>query len=197
MPVSKPQRIVMHWTAGPHEITASDFEHYHEVVEGDGTRKPCRRKPEANNNTGDGDYAAHVRKFNTGSIGLAMCCMSGAKHKPFRKGSAPMTEVQLDAFVEMVAEYAETYDIPIDRRHVLSHEEVDVTHGIKQDKWDIAWLPHMAKPGDVVEVGDFLRDRISAAKSRRFESSRPVFASVEDEDLIERIVRRIKEELVS
>ncbi len=142
----------MHWTAGEYDMSSSDYEKYHEVVEGDGTRRLCKRRPEANNNVNDGDYAAHVRALNTGSIGLAMCCMKKAKFHPFRKGKFPMTEEQLEAFIDMVAEYAETYDIPIDRRHVLSHEEVDATLGVPQDKWDIQWLPHMAKPDDVVKV---------------------------------------------
>ena len=195
MAVSKPQRIVMHWTAGEYEMSNSDFEKYHEVVEGDGTRRLCRRRPEANNNTGDGDYAAHVRAKNTGSIGLAMCCMKDARESPFRKGKFPMTEVQLGAFIEMVAEYAETYDIPVDGRHVLSHEEVDVTLGVPQDKWDIMWLPHMAKPGDVVEVGDYIRERVREAQSGRFRRPETVLAGLDREDLIESIVARLKEEL--
>ncbi|WP_088636163.1 N-acetylmuramoyl-L-alanine amidase [Phaeobacter sp. 22II1-1F12B] len=195
MAVSKPQRIVMHWTAGEYEISDSDYEKYHEVVEGDGTRRLCRRRPEANNDVNDGDYAAHVRAKNTGSIGLAMCCMKGAKERPFHKGKFPMTEVQLGAFINMVAEYAETYDIAVDRRHVLSHEEVDVTLKVPQDKWDIMWLPHMAKPGNVVEVGDFLRERIEAARAKKFDRSDSFLASLNEDDLVERIVARIKEEL--
>ncbi|MEL6767198.1 MAG: N-acetylmuramoyl-L-alanine amidase [Pseudomonadota bacterium] len=197
MAVSKPQRIVMHWTAGGHDMSDSDYEKYHEVVEGDGTRRLCKRRPEANNDTSDGDYAAHVRAKNTGSIGLAMCCMAGAQERPFKKGSHPMTDVQLNVFIDMVAEYAETYDIPIDRRHVLSHEEVDVTLGVPQDKWDIMWLPHMAKPGNVVEVGDFLRERITAAQKKKFRSTQPVYAGLDEDDLIERIVARLKQELAS
>ncbi len=195
MAVSKPQRIVMHWTAGQYEMSGSDYDKYHEVVEGDGTRRLCKRRPEANNNVNDGDYAAHVRAKNTGSIGLAMCCMQGAKERPFKKGKYPMTETQLGVFIDMVAEYAETYDIPIDRRHVLSHEEVDVTLGVPQDKWDIMWLPHMAKPGDVVEVGDYLRERISDAQNRKFNATKPVYASFDEDDLIDKIVARIKKEL--
>lgn len=194
MAVSKPQRIIMHWSAGQYEMSDSDYEKYHEVVEGNGKRRLCRRKPEANNNISDGDYSAHVRALNTGSIGLAMCCMENAKERPFEKGKYPMTEAQLNAFINMVAEYAETYEIPIDRSHVLSHKEVHVTLGVFQDKWDIMWLPHMAKPGNVIEVGDFLRERISEAKERKFQSSHHKYA-LNESDLVERIVERLKTEL--
>lgn len=195
MAVSRPKRIVMHWTAGSYEMSASDYDRYHEVVEGDGTRKLCKRKPEANNDTSDGDYAAHVRAMNTGSIGLAMCSMGGANQSPFKKGKYPITEAQLEVFIDMVAEYAETYDIPIDRRHVLSHEEVDVTLEVPQDKWDIMWLPHMEKPGDVVKVGDYLREKISKAQRRKFHLAKPAPATLSEDDLVERIVERVKEEL--
>ena len=195
MPVSRPKRIVMHWTAGRHEMSTSDYEKYHEVVEGDGTRRLCKRRPESNNNVNDGDYAAHVRAFNTGAIGLAMCCMQGARERPFKKGKYAMTEVQLGVFIDVVAEYAETYRIPIDRRHVLSHEEVDATLGIAQDKWDIMWLPHMAKPGDVVGVGDYLRERISEARTKRFKAREGVYAGIDEDALIERLVSRLRNEL--
>lgn len=50
------------------------------------------------------------------------------------------------------------------RRTVLSHAEVQPTLGIRQrGKWDIAWLPGMAKPGDPVAVGDRLREQVAAA----------------------------------
>lgn len=195
MPVSKPVRIVTHWTAGQYEMSDSDYEKYYEVVDGDGTRRLCKRRPEANNNVNDGDYAAHVRAKNTRSVGLAMCCMEGAREMPSKKGKYPMTETQLGVFIDMVAEYAETYGIHVDRRHVLSHEEVDVTLGVPQDKWDIMWLPHMAKPGNVVEVGDFLREQISAAKSKSYQATKPILASIDEDELVERIVARVKSEL--
>ena len=195
MPVSRPQRIVMHWTAGKYKQSSSDYEKYHEVVEGNGRRKLCKRRPEANNDTGDGDYAAHVRAKNTGSIGLAMCCMQDAKERPFDAGDYPMTETQLEVFIDMVAEYAETYDIPIDRRHVLSHEEVDVTLGVSQDKWDIMWLPDMDEADDVVVVGDRLRERIIAARDRKFRSTSRVRGGERENELVEAIVSRLKEEL--
>ncbi len=196
MAVSKPFRIVMHWTAGAHEANANDRKHYHEIVEVDGTRVPGDLLPEANNSTADGVYAAHTRKFNTGAIGLAMAGMAGAQERPFRKGKFPLTEPQLDAFISVVAEYAHTYDIPITRETVLSHKEVHHTHDIFQDKWDIMWLPHMAKPGHAVEVGDHLRERIKARYDELFgDADGHLFAAADRSDLVERIIDRIREEL--
>ena len=165
-------RIVMHWTAGGYQANSVDREHYHEIVEGDGNRVLGVRRPEANNSTSDGDYSAHIRAFNTGSIGLSVAAMAGADHKPFKKGQAPITEEQLNAFVEVVAEYADTYGINIDREHVFTHAEAPITHNKPQPgKWDITWIPGMTKPGDPIEVGDQLRKMVKEAHSRLFSNT--------------------------
>lgn len=161
--MAKLKRIVMHWTAGGNNANHLDRKHYHEVVEGDGKRVKGNLLPEANINTGDGNYAAHTRRLNGGSIGLAMCGMSGAQEVPFKEGAYPILHKQVSAFVEMVAEYADTYDIPITRRTVLTHAEVQPTLGVRQNgKWDITWLPGMRRPGDPIAVGDELRALIDA-----------------------------------
>ncbi|MEM6888520.1 MAG: peptidoglycan-binding protein [Pseudomonadota bacterium] len=154
-------RIIMHWSAGGHKASDLDRKHYHEIVEGDGDRIEGDKLPEANSSTKDGHYAAHTRRLNTGSIGLAVAAMSGAKERPFRKGKFAITEKQLDVFCEMVAEYADTYGIEVRRDTVLTHAEVQTTLSVAQNgKWDISWLPDMAKPGNPIEVGDRLRDMV-------------------------------------
>lgn len=197
MAVDKPQRIVMHWTAGTYDVSEKDKNSYHEIVSGDGERVLGNYRPEANNDVSDGHYAAHVKKFNTGSIGLSMACMKDAEESPFKKGRSPMKEEQLSVFIDMVAEYAFIYDIPIDREHVLSHEEVDITHGIPQDKWDIMWLPDMSKPKDAVFVGDRLRDRIKRAKDKKYggDSSRRNRRSEADgfEEILAKLIAKIRE----
>ena len=155
------KRIVMHWSAGTHDVNATDRQHYHEIVDGSGLRVAGDLLPEANNSTLDGVYAAHTRKFNTGAIGLSMAAMEGAKEKPFNPGNFPIKKKQLEVFLSMVAEYCDTYDITISRENVLSHAEVQITHKVMQNgKWDITWLPGMDKPEDPIAVGDLLRDRI-------------------------------------
>lgn len=158
------KRIIMHWTAGGHKASHLDRQHYHEIVEGDGNRVTGDLLPEANLDTSDGRYAAHTRACNTGSIGLSMAAMAGAQEHPFDHGKYPITEVQLRAFCEMVAEYADTYSIPITRQTVLTHAEVQPTLGIWQrGKWDITWLPGLSRPIDPIQAGDRLREMISGA----------------------------------
>jgi len=158
------KRIIMHWTAGGAWASEIDKQHYHEIVQGDGSRVRGNLLPEANESTAGGHYAAHTRACNTGSIGLAMAGMMGAEERPFKMG-AGLTKPQVDAFCQMVAEYALTYSIPITRRTVLTHAEVQPTLGIWQrGKWDITWLPGMKAPDDPVEVGDALRERILTAQ---------------------------------
>ncbi|MDN3712109.1 N-acetylmuramoyl-L-alanine amidase [Paracoccus cavernae] len=90
--------------------------------------------------------------------------MGDANERPFRAGRFPITELQLDVLVTLVADLCQKYRIPVTRRTVLSHAEVQTTLGIRQNgKWDISWLPGMDAPGDPVAVGDKLRARILAA----------------------------------
>ena len=71
------KRIIIHWTAGTYQPNNTDFEHYHYLVNGDGMVINGKFKPEDNLNCNDGKYAAHTGGGNTGSIGIAMCGMSG------------------------------------------------------------------------------------------------------------------------
>jgi hypothetical protein len=160
----------MHWTAGGNTANDSDRKSYHEIVEGDGDRVLGNLRPEANLSTADGNYVPHTRRFNGGAIGLAVAGMAGAVESPFKAGGSPINNNQLTVFAEMVAEYAETYDIEINRENVLTHAEVPITHGVAQPgKWDITWLPGMKRPGDPLQVGDRLREMVRAARKKNFE----------------------------
>ena len=118
--------------------------------------------------------------------------MSGAKESPFSKGRYPITPVQLDVFVDMVAEYAETYDIPIDRQHVLTHAEVEPTLNVWQrGKWDITWLPGMAKTGDPIEVGDHIRELITAKQRGLFEQPDTRMAATDIDDFSKELAKVI------
>lgn len=158
------KRIVMHWTAGSHNASAVDREHYHVIVQGDGRVVYGNKKPEANESTADGDYAAHVRALNTGSIGIAVAAMFNARERPFDAGPYPITEAQYEAFVKAVADLAATYKIPISPETVLTHAEVEPTLGVAQrGKWDITWLPGMADVQSPRAVGDRIRRDVMAA----------------------------------
>ena len=162
------KRIIMHWTAGGHAVSATDKRHYHFIVEGSGNVVAGNHAPEANAHiakpTDGSTYAAHTRGANTGSIGVAVAAMRGAVERPFNAGPSPITPAQVDALVTLVAGLCKQYDIPVTRQTVLTHAEVQRTLGIAQrGKWDISWLPDMTAAGDPVAVGDMLRARVQEA----------------------------------
>lgn len=156
------KRILMHWTGGAHKAGTTDKRHYHFIVEGDGTIVAGDQPVSANlriANPNDGStYAAHTAGANTGSIGVAMAAMRGAKERPFDHGPSPITDVQLKSFVRLVARLSVEYGIPVTPETVLTHAEVQPTLGIKQrNKWDITWLPGKSGPNDARVVGTHLR----------------------------------------
>jgi N-acetyl-anhydromuramyl-L-alanine amidase AmpD len=162
------KRIIMHWSAGPNVATDLDRQHYHFIVDGKGVVVAGQYNPEANEVIKGGAYAAHTLGCNTGAIGVAMAAMAGAIERPFSAGSSPITGPQLTAFTALIADLAHTYKIPVTRKTILSHAEVQTTLGIKQrGKWDIAWLPGMSAPADPLVVGDRLRAEIAAKMPKR------------------------------
>jgi hypothetical protein len=85
--------------------------------------------------------ASHTRMANTGAIGVSLCCMLGAREAPFVPGPAPMTQVQWDAAVDVIAQLARKYTIPVTPETILTHAEVEPNLHIKQTgKWDITRL---------------------------------------------------------
>lgn len=158
------QRIIIHWSAGAHTVSALDRQHYHYIVDDDGDVHAGIHPPEANRGPlASGRYAAHTLNCNTGSIGVAFAAMAGAVERPFGAGRYPITPAQVDAMAALCAELCRQYDIPVSRKTVLTHAEVQPTLGITQrGKWDVTWLPGMSGPGAPVAVGDMLRARILA-----------------------------------
>jgi hypothetical protein len=96
-----------------------------------------------------------------------MAGMFGARERPFDPGKYPITPKQLRAFAQTVAEFSLTYDIPVTRKTVLTHAEVQGTLGVWQrGKWDVTWLPGMSEPSDPLDVGDGLRQLITAERKK-------------------------------
>ncbi len=157
--------IILHWTAGADGVTPHEADSYNFLIGRDGTITPGKHAPEAQiPPLRAGAYAAHTLNANGNRIGVALDAMGDANERPFRAGRFPITELQLDVLVTFGADLCLKYGIPVTRRTVLSHAEVQPTLGIKQNgKWDISWLPGMDAPGDPVAVGDQLRARILAA----------------------------------
>lgn len=158
------KRIILHWTAGADGVIADESRHYHFIVGRDGSIISGTHPVSANvPPLRDGHYAAHTLNCNSYSIGVSLDAMAGAVERPFSAGRYPITERQVEAMAGLVASLCRTYSIPVTRRTVLTHAEVQPTLKIAQrGKWDITWLPGMTKPGDPVAVGDVLRARIMA-----------------------------------
>ncbi|SNT76698.1 N-acetylmuramoyl-L-alanine amidase [Paracoccus seriniphilus] len=152
------KRIIWHWTAGSHRASALDRDHYHLLIEGDGTVVYGTRPISANAAPLAANYARHTASLNTDSIGIAVCAMHGAVQSPFSAGQYPITEEQLHQLVRETARLAKGYGIPVSRQTILSHAEVQLTLGVKQaGKWDIAWLPGRTSATDPIGCGDHLR----------------------------------------
>jgi hypothetical protein len=153
--------IVAHWTAGAHKASDLDREHYHIMIESDGKLVRGDHTIDDNVSTGDDDYAAHTRKFNTGAIGISACAMADASEKPFNAGSFPMTEVQWKVMAQVAAELAKFYNIPVTRERILAHGEVEEVHGVDQrGKWDplkLPWNPNLT----MAQVGDLFRQEVA------------------------------------
>jgi hypothetical protein len=158
------KRIIMHWTAGTHTASNLDQRHYHFIIDGAGKLHFGFFRVEDNEKPAKGLYAAHTLNCNTGSIGVAVAAMAGAKERPFDAGRHPITPAQVTALVALCAKLAKQHGIPVTRETILSHAEVQPTLGIRQrGKWDITWLPGFDAPQDPVQTGDFIRAHIRAA----------------------------------
>jgi hypothetical protein len=160
MPSAPMRRVIVHWTAGGYRANDVDRAAYHILVEESGKLVRGTHSIADNVSTADGDYAAHTRGLNTGSIGVSMCCMHNCVRSPFSAGQFPMTERQWSTMLHVVAQLCRRYAIDVTPTAVLGHGEVQQTLGVKQhDKWDpmvLPWNP-MLDPG---AVGDLLRDAV-------------------------------------
>ncbi|WP_109315535.1 peptidoglycan recognition protein family protein [Pseudovibrio ascidiaceicola] len=123
-------RIILHWTAGVDALIELEQQHCHLIIDRLGRTHAGALKPEANASCHDGRYAAHTRALNTGSIGVALDAMAGAIESPFDPGEYPITQVQVQALAEAVADLCETYQIPLTSYSVLTHAEVQPTLGV-------------------------------------------------------------------
>jgi len=165
MPAAAIDRIIVHWTAGTNSASATDREHYHLLIEGDG--KLARGIPTIDKNGRGGvktGYAAHTLNCNSGSIGVSLCGMAGAVEAPFSSGKYPITHAQWEVLPGVIASLCCRYGIPVDRKTVLTHAEVQGTLGITQrGKWDIARLPFDLGKIGATAVGNDMRARAVAA----------------------------------
>lgn len=156
------ERIILHWTAGADGVNDLERDSYHFIVSRNGEWVQGSNKVEDNIPPLEpGEYAAHTLNLNSYSIGIALDAMAGATERPFSWGRYPITKIQVDALCRLTASLSVQYGVPVTRETILTHAEVQPTLGVRQRfKWDITVLPGMDKPGDPVEVGDVLRNKI-------------------------------------
>lgn len=165
MPPCYMQRIILHWTGGAYTANATDREHYHILIEGDGKLVQGDFPISANVKPVRGAYAAHTFNCNTKSIGVSLCAMGGAVEAPFDAGPYPVTAKQYEVLIGVLVALCARYRITPDRTGVLSHAEVQSTLRIRQNqKWDIARLPFEDAPVGAHEIGDAIRAQVSALK---------------------------------
>jgi len=146
MPPCHMDRVITHWTAGGYRATTHDRDCYHLLVEGDGHLIRGHHAISDNVSTSDGDYAAHTRGKNGGSIGVAVCCMADAQEPRAGQephfGPAPMNEQQYAVLAAVVADLCEKYQIDVRPATVLGLGEVEQILGVQQNgKWDPMVLP--------------------------------------------------------
>lgn len=162
MPEANMKRVIWHWTAGGYEASSLDKEHYHMLVDGKDTVIKGEHSIKANEKI-VGEYAAHTKDCNTGSIGLSVCAMVGAIETPYNAGKCPMKESQIHVLAQITAQLCKRYKIPVSRTTTLSHAEVQPTLGIKQrGKWDYSRLPHKPDLVGPLAVGDEIRRLVTA-----------------------------------
>ncbi len=160
MPECVMKRVICHWTAGTHTASEFDREHYHILIEKDGKLVRGVRSIADNVSTHDDVYAAHTKRCNTRSIGVSVCCMASAAHKPFNAGKFPMTKTQWNTLAKVTAELCDRYGIEVTPKTVLGHGEVQKNLEIAQDdKWDpmvLPWDPSLT----IAQVGSELRNKV-------------------------------------
>ena len=159
------QRIIIHWTAGTNNANSTDKEHYHFLIEGDGSRVKGTFPVTANevcrtDAKGKVLYSAHTGGGNTGSIGVSMCGMYGFKSST-SVGKYPLTAKQCEATFKLIAELCKKYNIKITPDTVMTHYEFGKKHPKTSSagKIDIVYLPPYPKV-QKDEVGDFIRNKI-------------------------------------
>lgn len=174
LPPATPERIICHWTAGGYRASDLDRRHYHLLVEGDGTVRRGEQPISANDRPIAGAYAAHTRNKNTGSIGLAVCAMAGARERPFDAGRAPLTRAQWRRLAAVAAQLCHRYGLAVTPETVLGHGEVErILHVPQRAKWDplvLPWRPEL----DQLAVGEAFRDEVRAALHLTDEVEAPV-----------------------
>ena len=140
-----PNKLTYHWTVGNYEQTFSDYHFcicYDKKTDKAYVWTNPKYKPEDNDNTSDGKYAAHCKGCNTGNIGIGVCAMVGFNFKD-KKSSAPLNQKQFELMCKLGAECAYKYRFEINENTVATHSERDKKIQKPTGKIDIDYLPFL------------------------------------------------------
>jgi N-acetylmuramoyl-L-alanine amidase CwlA len=157
-------RIAIHWSVGQYTPNADDLEHYHFLIDDKGVIHKGNKPPESNlaSSVKAGTYVQHLGGGNTDTIGVSFASMLGYQGRN-HVGNFPITEVQFEAGMKLVAELCHKYNIKVTESTVFSHYEFGKLHPDSPSggKIDITFLPHKPelKPE---EVGNYIRSRVTA-----------------------------------
>ena len=159
------KRIIIHWTAGRLQPNATDYQHYHFLINGDGVvingKFPVGANEVCKNDAQNKPlYAAHTGGGNTGSIGIAMCGMFTGGNINYKNSPDLLTKKQVERCFKLIAELSKMYKISITPDTVMTHYEFGLKHPktTSAGKIDIVWLapyPDL-KP---CEIGNFIRNK--------------------------------------
>lgn len=154
----RPERIIIHWTAGGYYPSGLDKAHYHLLIDGD-----------AKLHRGDtpiSERASHTYMLNTNSIGISCCCMGGAQGRQ-APGPYPLLRKQWEKLIKVVAELCKYYNLRPVEEQVLMHGDVYRVYGIDQwGKWDINFLPWSPNMPHAA-VGGLFRKRVKDTMQER------------------------------
>lgn len=149
----------MHWTGGVYTPNSVDLEHYHVLVQEDGTLRAGKFPFAANLRKlgGDEQYAHHTGGFNSYRIGLSFCGERDAAH--------PLTERQIRAGIRATAEMCDLWRLdPLRPDHLCTHMEVWTLLGVagqhnktKRDIDVLRFRPELKRD----QVGPWLRAEVA------------------------------------
>ncbi|HEV2149585.1 MAG TPA: peptidoglycan recognition family protein [Longimicrobiaceae bacterium] len=161
---SAPKRIILHWTGGAKSANGMDRQHYHYIINQDGTIVAGVHPVAANLKAqlANGAYAAHTGGYNTGSVGVSFAGMLNAV-RGGSFGPAPLTASQVAAGLRFVTQLCDKWQIEPTHKRLFTHMEAWTLHGVKgvqnDKKWDIAALQFRPDLGEA-DVGPWLRDEV-------------------------------------
>lgn len=162
--MSSLKRIVIHHTGGNYKPSVGEKTKYHYLIDDKGQIFKGDCTPQDNISCVDGNYAPHIKLYNTGSIGVACCGNFGYSLVNKNRTSYPLTQAQIEAMCSCIAHLCITFDIKVSEATVFTHYEYDNKYknspDIYEGKSDITYIPYLPNLS-VGNVGNYLRQKVS------------------------------------